>query len=37
MNEPGDDRQVVLLYGNTSPADILLKDELEAMVTKAAG
>jgi len=37
MNEPGDDRQVVLLYGNKSPADILLKGELDAMVTKAAG
>lgn len=37
MNEPDDDRQVVLLYGNRSPKDILLKDELDAMATKAAG
>ena len=29
--------QVVLLYGNRSPKDILLKDELDAMATKAAG
>ena len=37
MSEPGDDRQVVLLYGNRSPKDILLKDELDAMAIKAAG
>ena len=37
MSEPGDDRQVVLLYGNKSPTDILLKDELDAMAIKAAG
>ena len=37
MNEPGDERKVVLLYGNKSPTDILLKDELDAMATAAAG
>jgi cytochrome-b5 reductase len=30
MNTPGDDRKVTLLYGNKSPKDILLKDELDA-------
>jgi cytochrome-b5 reductase len=29
MNTPGDNRKVVLLYGNKSPDDILLKDELD--------
>jgi cytochrome-b5 reductase len=37
MNEPGDDRKVVLLYGNKSPSDILLKEELDAMAKKADG
>lgn len=32
MNTPGDERKVTLLYGNKSPADILLKDELAAWV-----
>ena len=31
LNTPGDERQVVLLYGNKSVDDILLKDELDAM------
>lgn len=30
MNTPGDERKVTLLYGNKSPDDILLKDELDA-------
>ena len=29
MNTPGDDRKVTLLYGNKSPDDILLKQELD--------
>ena len=37
MSTPGDERQVVLLYGNKSPSDILLKDELDAMAIAAAG
>jgi cytochrome-b5 reductase len=31
MNHPGDETQVVLLYGNRTPTDILLKDELAKM------
>jgi len=30
LGTPGDDRQVVLLYGNKSVEDILMKDELDA-------
>jgi len=30
LETPGDDREVVLMYGNKSPEDILMKDELEA-------
>jgi cytochrome-b5 reductase len=29
MNTPGDERQVVVLYGNKAPVDILLKDEID--------
>ena len=31
LGTPGDDRQVVLLYGNKSREDILLKEELSAL------
>lgn len=37
LGTPGDDRQVVLLYGNKSTDDILLKEELSAWSKKAAG
>ena len=30
MTTPGDERPVVLLYGNKAPADILLKEQLDA-------
>ena len=32
-----DSTEVTLLYGNKSPEDILLKDELDALVAKSAG
>merc|ERR1712046_19139 len=31
LNTPGDTTQVHLIYGNTSPQDIMLKAELDAM------
>jgi len=37
LGTPGDERQVVLMYGNKSVEDILLKDELSAWSKKAAG
>jgi len=37
IDTPGDATEVVLLYGNRSPADILLKEELDAMVDRAGG
>ena len=37
MHTEGDDREVVLLYGNASVEDILLRDELSAMVTAMKG
>ena len=30
LNTPGDDRQIVLLYGNRTVADILMREQLEA-------
>lgn len=37
LGTPGDERQVVLLYGNKSSEDILLKAELVAWAKKAGG
>jgi len=37
LGTPGDERQVVLLYGNKSVEDILLKEELSAWSKQAAG
>ena len=37
MHTEGDDREVVLLYGNASVEDILLRDELSAMATAMKG
>jgi cytochrome-b5 reductase len=37
LGTPGDDRQVVLMYGNKSVEDILMKEELNAWSKRAAG
>ena len=37
LGTPGDVRQVMLLYGNKSVEDILLKEELSAWSKQAAG
>ena len=37
LGTPGDDRQVVLLYGSRSVEDILMKEELNAWSKRAAG
>ena len=37
VNTPGDDIEVVLLCGNRTPKDILLREELEAAVAKSGG
>jgi len=36
LNTPGDERQVVLLYGSKSPDDILMKEQLDAWASKHA-
>jgi len=37
LGTPGDDRQVTLLYGNKSPTDILMKEQLDEWAAKSAG
>ena len=37
VGTPGDDRQIVLLYSSKSPADILMKDDIDALQRQAAG
>lgn len=37
MKTPGDDRKVTVIYGNKSPKDILLREEIDAMVKAAPG
>ena len=34
---PGDETKITLLYGNKSPEDILMKDELDALAAKSGG
>mmetsp|Transcript_2077 Transcript_2077/g.6943 ORF Transcript_2077/g.6943 Transcript_2077/m.6943 type:complete len:291 (+) Transcript_2077:74-946(+) len=37
MGTEGDDRKVTLIYGNKSPEDILLKEELDGWASRSAG
>ena len=37
MGTEGDNRKVTLIYGNKSPEDILLKEELDGWASRSAG
>jgi len=37
VNTPGEETKIVMLYGNHTPADILMKDELAALEAKSGG
>jgi cytochrome-b5 reductase len=37
VNTPGDTTEVTLVYGNATPADVLLKDELASLVAASEG
>lgn len=37
LGTPGDDRKVTMLYGNKSPTDILMKEQLDEWAAKSGG